>query len=106
MSLISKKKFKKGKNSFTKGKNSKNNLKEVKKRKSKNSTLVDPPHTYLMHCPQCIVNICIHETNREGRKKSPQGGSSVVVVLVDDMRPNPICVEFGGTHRRLYNTTH
>ena len=29
-----------------------------------------------MHCPRCIVNACIHETNREGRKKSAQGGGS------------------------------
>ena len=26
------------------------------------------PHTYLMHCPQCIVNVYIHETNEKGRK--------------------------------------
>ena len=29
-----------------------------------------------MHCPQCIVNVCMHETNREERKNLPQGGGS------------------------------
>ena len=37
--------------------------------------LVNPPHTYLMHCPQCIVNVYTHETNGEGRKV-PYGGGS------------------------------
>jgi len=29
-----------------------------------------------MHCPQCVMNVCMYETNREGREKSPQGGGS------------------------------
>ena len=39
--------------------------------------LVNPlPHTYLMHCPQMHHDVCMHETNREGRKKLSQGGGS------------------------------
>ena len=61
--------FKEREKSYTKGKISMNILKEVKKKENlKNSTLVNPP-PHLSHALSLMHrDVCMYETNREGRK--------------------------------------